>query len=145
MRHTEIPGPGIESKPQLWPTPQLQQCWIHRAEHQTHTSAVTWATAVRFLTYCATVGTPGYGCSSGTTSVTTLDVYVLSIIQCKATVKVRWKLQNLECKMIHGVLQSKTLCLALVLFLLTSYFYLCFIRHTIYKYKTHILSSSHNC
>ena len=24
-RHMEVPGPGTESKPQLWPTPQLQQ------------------------------------------------------------------------------------------------------------------------
>ena len=26
--HMEVPGPGIKSKPQLWPMPQLRQCWI---------------------------------------------------------------------------------------------------------------------
>ena len=26
--HIEVPGPGIESEPQLQPKPQLQQCWI---------------------------------------------------------------------------------------------------------------------
>ena len=27
-RHTEVSGPGMESEPQLQPTPQLQKCWI---------------------------------------------------------------------------------------------------------------------
>ena len=31
---------------------------LHPARDQTHTSAVTWAAAVRFLTYCTTAGTP---------------------------------------------------------------------------------------
>ena len=32
-RPMEVPGPGIESRPQLWPTPQLHQCWIINSQH----------------------------------------------------------------------------------------------------------------
>ena len=43
---------------------QLRQYWIlnslHSARDQTHTSAATGATAVRFLTQGATVRTPNY-------------------------------------------------------------------------------------
>ena len=28
LQHVEVPGPGIESEPQLWPMLQLQQCWF---------------------------------------------------------------------------------------------------------------------
>ena len=56
----EVPGPEVDSKPQLWPTPQLWLLWIlnwlHSAGNWSHTSAVTWAIAVGFLTHCATVG-----------------------------------------------------------------------------------------
>ena len=48
-QHMEVPKPGTESEP------QLQQ---HQARNQTCTSAVTHAAAVRFLTHCATAGTP---------------------------------------------------------------------------------------
>ena len=45
--HMEVPGPGIKSKPQLQPMPQLQQFHILKplcqARDQTHTSAVSWA------------------------------------------------------------------------------------------------------
>ena len=54
----EVPGPGNEPEPQLWPTQQLQQHQsfkpMCRARDQTHTPAVTWAAAVGFLTHCAT-------------------------------------------------------------------------------------------
>ena len=59
----EVPGPGTESKLQLQPTPQLWQCKIYNplcwAGDQTHSSAETWAAAIRFLTHCTTAGTPG--------------------------------------------------------------------------------------
>ena len=54
----EIPGPGIESEPQLPPMPQLQPCQIlnplHWAGERTHTSSATR----EFLTHSATAGTP---------------------------------------------------------------------------------------
>ena len=54
--HMEVPGLGIESKP------QLQQCQILnplcRAGDQTCATTATQATAVRFVTHCATAGTP---------------------------------------------------------------------------------------
>ena len=41
----EVPGPGIESEPQLRCTPQLQQCQIlnplHQARDQTHAATET--------------------------------------------------------------------------------------------------------
>ena len=47
--HMEVPGPGTESKPQVWLIPQLQQHQtfnsLHQGRDQTHTSAVTRATA----------------------------------------------------------------------------------------------------
>ena len=60
--HMEIPGPGIESKLQLW----LRCCChhagsfnpLHWAGLQAWASTTTWAAAVRFLTLYATVGTP---------------------------------------------------------------------------------------
>ena len=58
----EVPRLGIESELQLPPIAQLQQCWIFdplcRTGDQTRASAVTQATAVRFLTHCATEGAP---------------------------------------------------------------------------------------
>ena len=58
----EVPRPGIESDPQLWPMPYLQQCQILnplcQAENQIHTSTMTQASAVGCLTHYATVGTP---------------------------------------------------------------------------------------
>ena len=58
----EVPGPGIESKPQLWPTLQLQQHQIlnppHRARDWIYICTATWAAAVGFLAQCATAGTP---------------------------------------------------------------------------------------
>ena len=43
--HIEVPGPGTKPKPELGPSPQLQQCWIlhllHRAWDQTSPSAAT--------------------------------------------------------------------------------------------------------
>ena len=58
----EDPGPGIESQPQLKPMPQLWQCQIFnplcRARFQILASVVNRVAAVRFLTHCATTGTP---------------------------------------------------------------------------------------
>ena len=60
--HMEGPRPGTESEPELWPKPQLHQCWtfnpLWQAGDGTCTSVVSTAAAVGFLTYCATVGTP---------------------------------------------------------------------------------------
>ena len=60
--HMKVPGPGIESKQQLRPMPQVQQCQILHllcwAGDPTSTSIATRATAVLFLTHCATAGTP---------------------------------------------------------------------------------------
>ena len=62
LQHMEVPGPGMESEPQLWPTPHLWQCQIlnplHQARDGTLTSTATWDTAARSLTHCATAGTP---------------------------------------------------------------------------------------
>ena len=58
--HVEVPRPGIESKPQLQPTPQLRQSWILNPlcwpGDWTCTSAATVATAFGFLAHCATAG-----------------------------------------------------------------------------------------
>ena len=58
LQHTEVPGPVIESKTQLWPTLQLQQCQILnalcQAWYQSLTSAETLTTAVGFL-FCVCV------------------------------------------------------------------------------------------
>ena len=55
LGYVEVPGPGIESEPQM----QLRQCRIlHWARDPTLTSAATRAAAVGFLTHCATEGTP---------------------------------------------------------------------------------------
>ena len=58
----EVPRPGTESELQPRPTPQLPPNGtlnpLHWARDQTRTSLVTPATAVRFLTHCATAGTP---------------------------------------------------------------------------------------
>ena len=55
-----VPGPGIESEPQLPPIPQRGNTGsfkpVHQVGDQTHTSALTQATSVRFLSPCATVG-----------------------------------------------------------------------------------------
>ena len=60
--HVEVPRPGIESKPQLQFTLQLQQHHVlyplHWAGDQTLSSAVTWGSEVGFLTHCAMTGTP---------------------------------------------------------------------------------------
>ena len=60
--HMELPGPGIEAELQLQSTLRLPRHRIlnplRQAQHWTHVSTVTWAAAVAFLTYCATVGTP---------------------------------------------------------------------------------------
>ena len=60
--HMEVPGPGTESTPQLWP--MLSSCGntgsfntLHQAGHRTHTSTATQAPAVGFLTLWTTVGT----------------------------------------------------------------------------------------
>ena len=62
LQHMEVPKPGIKSELHLQAMTQLQQCWIlnplQRAGNWTCASTATWATAVRFLTLCATVGTP---------------------------------------------------------------------------------------
>ena len=49
--HMDIRRPGIESEPLLDPFNPLSS-----AEDQTHTSTVTQATAVGFLTHCAMSG-----------------------------------------------------------------------------------------
>ena len=64
----EVPKPGIESRPQLWPTPQL---WQHQIPltHCTRPgikSTATCAPAVRFLASCITVGTPQISFQSST-------------------------------------------------------------------------------
>ena len=60
--HMDISGPGIKSKPQLQPTPQLQQCWILNllcwVADWNCVATATQATSVKFLTYCITAGTP---------------------------------------------------------------------------------------
>ena len=50
----EVPGPGIESKLRLRPTPQLRR---HCAGDPNSISVGTQATAVGFLTHCTTAGT----------------------------------------------------------------------------------------
>ena len=45
----EVPGPGAESKPQLSPTPEVMPG---------AGAGATGAVVVRFLTHCATEGTP---------------------------------------------------------------------------------------
>ena len=61
----KVPQLGIESKLQPWPMPQQWQCHILnplcRARGWTCASTVTWATAVGFLIYSATAGTPVMG------------------------------------------------------------------------------------
>ena len=59
----EVPGPGIESKaqPKTYATAvaildPLTHCT--RARNPTHASAMTQATAVRFLTHCTSLRTP---------------------------------------------------------------------------------------
>ena len=53
MRHMKVPGPGIESEPQLQPVPQLRQHWILNplcwAGDQTFASAATQAATVTVL------------------------------------------------------------------------------------------------
>ena len=60
--HMEVPRPETESEPQLRPTWQVQQHGLlnplSRARDGIHTSAVTWAAVVGFLTHCVTVETP---------------------------------------------------------------------------------------
>ena len=62
--HMEVAGPGIESEPQLGPTPKRWQPWIHEPTapggelNWTCASVATQATAVGFLAHCATAGTP---------------------------------------------------------------------------------------
>ena len=53
--YMEGPRPGIESEPQL-----QHQIFkpLHQAGDGAHASAATQATAVGFLTHCATAGTP---------------------------------------------------------------------------------------
>ena len=48
----EVPGPRIESKPQLW-----QPLTTALGQDQTQTSTVTRALAVGYLTHCAAEGT----------------------------------------------------------------------------------------
>ena len=51
--HTEVPRSEIQSKLQLWPPPQLWQCWIlnplYLAGDPAHSTAVTRAAAVIFF------------------------------------------------------------------------------------------------
>lgn len=47
----------IVSQPWLWPTPPVSFSPLPQARDQTHTSAASWATTVRFLIHCATVRT----------------------------------------------------------------------------------------
>ena len=60
-QHLEVPWPGIKSKLQLWPLPQLWKCCIlnllHPAWDWTFNFTVTRAATVRFLTHCSTAGT----------------------------------------------------------------------------------------
>ena len=52
--HMEVPGSGTESVGTVTytTTVAMPDALIHCAEHQTWTSAATWAAAVRFLTHC---------------------------------------------------------------------------------------------
>ena len=52
--HMEVPGPGIESKPQLQPLWILYPTGLDWGSNP----AATRAAAVGFLTQCATAGTP---------------------------------------------------------------------------------------
>ena len=53
----EIPGPGIESKPQLQPTPQLQQHQILNALHWAKDQTHAVGNSAETLTHRATAGT----------------------------------------------------------------------------------------
>ena len=58
----EIPGPGNESEPQLQAMLSCSNAGsfnpLYQARDWTHTSAEIQTPADRFLTHCATVGTP---------------------------------------------------------------------------------------
>ena len=62
--HMEVSRPGTESELELQPTLQVQQQWTFNpllgTGDWTQASATTQATAVGFLTHCATVGTPTF-------------------------------------------------------------------------------------
>ena len=58
MATPTAPGPGIESGPSCDPSSSCGNTRLRWAREPTCTSSVTRATAVRFLTYCATAGTP---------------------------------------------------------------------------------------
>ena len=55
--HIKVPTSGTEFKPQLQPTPQLQQHQILNAPCQARDWTCT-SRDIRFLTHCATAGTP---------------------------------------------------------------------------------------
>ena len=44
-QHMEVPGPGIESEPQLQPAPQLQQCQVPNPQQELHTVCI-WGNAL---------------------------------------------------------------------------------------------------
>ena len=60
LRHTEVPGPGIEFVLQLQPISGYNGCFKlpHQARDQTCTSIMTRITAVGFLTQFSTGRTP---------------------------------------------------------------------------------------
>ena len=63
--HVEVPGPGIKFKLQLWPVPQLWQCWILNLLHWARDwTLATTETTTGWLTYCATVVTPSFPLSN---------------------------------------------------------------------------------
>ena len=55
-QHMEVLRPRIETETQLQPKPTFNP--LHQAGDRTHTLAETQVAAVRFLTHCATAGTP---------------------------------------------------------------------------------------
>lgn len=60
----EVPQLGIESEAELWPTLQLQQCWILNSLHRTGDRTDIWINPTApqrqagLLTQCTTEGTP---------------------------------------------------------------------------------------
>ena len=62
LQHVEVPGPGTESEPQPHLCHNVSNARsfnpLYQAGDQTTASIATTAAAVRFLTHCATAGTP---------------------------------------------------------------------------------------
>ena len=56
--HLKGPGPAIKSEPELWPTPQLHQCWILNHCTGPGTEPASPQRQAESLTNCSPEGTP---------------------------------------------------------------------------------------